>query len=59
MFERSHLFDNELPFWLAIGPIAWEATYNNKHIYMIYRTGRSRDVVINVAAPPRIEDIDF
>lgn len=24
---------DELPFWLAIGPIEWEAYYNEKHYY--------------------------
>lgn len=32
--EDRHLFDDELPYWLAIGPICWEAYYNENHHYI-------------------------
>lgn len=34
----AHLFDNELPYWLAIGPICWNATYSVNHRYLMIGT---------------------
>lgn len=35
MARRSRIYEpDELPFWLAIGPIYWEASYNRTHWYV-------------------------
>lgn len=39
---------DELPFWLAIGPICWEASYNPKHVYIKGRTGDNSFGIINI-----------
>ena len=30
----AHLYDDELPFWLAIGPICWRATYRKGWVWL-------------------------
>lgn len=32
--RRAKIYEpGELPFWLAIGPILWEGSYNKEHWY--------------------------
>lgn len=39
---------DELPFWLAIGPIEWEAKYSELQHYMYYESENGYSGYVNV-----------